>query len=114
MTCNHIQDSVNVAGGLCVVDEGAGVDVWILIGEGQLLSSGGGFARVPKVLEVNLGAGRDDVGEFDLAFEEGSGGPGLGDGDAWLSICQRVPLYCILATRHAHDSEVEMGSQGSG
>lgn len=81
----HVKDGVKVAVGKAVVDESAGVDVRVLEGEVELLGGAVGLAGVPEVLEVNLDASAGDVGELDLGVEEGSGGPGLGNGD----VCAR-------------------------
>lgn len=82
----HIKDGVKVAVGKAVVDEGAGVDVGVLEGKVELLGGAVGLAGVPEVLEVDLDAGGGDVGELDLGVKEGSGGPGLGDGN----VCTRA------------------------
>lgn len=80
-----IDNGVNVTARLGVVEEGAGMKVGVLEGEGEFLCRGGSFAWVPEVLQVDLGAGSDDVDKFDFAVEQRGGRPGLRDGDAWMS-----------------------------
>ena len=115
MSRDDVNDGVDIAARLRVVDEGAGMHIGVLEGEGEFLRGGRGFARVPEVLQVDLGAGGDDVGELDFAVEERGGGPRLRDGDAWApDIRQRDFLLCAFAIGEAIDREVEAGSQGCG
>lgn len=79
---NEIDDSVDVVVGHAMVDEDARMDHGVLVGDGELLGGRVGLARVPQVLDVNLGAGGDEIGKLDLGIEQRGGGPGLGDGDA--------------------------------
>ena len=109
----HVDDGVDVAARLRIVDEGAGVEVRVLEREVQLLRRRRGLGRVPQILKVDLGARCDDVGELDFAVEKGGGGPGLRDSDACrVAKCQRDFLLRAFAIGDAKDGEVEIGSKG--
>lgn len=76
---DNIDNSVDVALSSRVVEESAGVDVGVLEGEVDLLGGGALLGRVPEILDVNLDAWSNDIGQLDLAVEERCGGPRLGD-----------------------------------
>ena len=83
---DRVDDGVNVAVGEAVVDESASVDDGVLEDEVELLGGAVGLAWIPKVYEVDFHASVGEIGELNFGVEEGGGGPGLGDGDAWFAI----------------------------
>ena len=89
MSRYDIDERVDIAGGLRIVNESAGVNGRVLEGEGEFLRGARSFAWVPKVLEVELDTRCDDVGEFELGVEEGGGSEDLGDSEAcmWMPEC---------------------------
>ena len=66
----HVDNSIDVALSGGVVEECARVDIWVLEGEVDLLGGGALLGWVPQVLEVDLDAWCDNIGELNLAIEE--------------------------------------------
>ena len=92
-----VHDGVDVAVVVAVVEEGAGVDVGVLEGEGEFFRARDFAGGTPEVLEVDFHARGHDVGEFDFAVEDRGGGPAFGDGDACVFARQRDLLICAVA-----------------
>ena len=110
-----VDDGVDVAVVVAVVEEGAGVDVGVFEGEGEFFRARDRFVGAPEVLEVDFDARGDDVGEFDFAVEDGGCGPAFGDGYACVAAGQRRFLFCaIAAVGHVGDCEEEFGVLGAG
>jgi len=86
------------------------VHVRVLPREVDLLRGGVLLARIPQVLEVDLGTRCYDVGELNLGVEERGGAPGLGDGDACCRKFECKP-YFFLTVRDADDMKIDEGSQ---
>lgn len=114
MSGGDVHNGVNIAGGGNVVEEGTGVDVGVLEGEGEFLDGGAVFGRVVELLEIRLDAVGEDVGQLDLGVEQGGGVVGAVHHDTCAPVGQRHVMSCAFAVGHSGDCEEQLVVLGAG